>query len=196
MWSDDGNRRVRLDAGPVYLRRPDLQDYTAWAELRAQSRAFLEPWEPNWSPNDLERTAFRLRLRHYEDGERQDSHYAFFLFHSPSHALVGAINMSNVRRGVSQTATLGYWMGERFAGHGLMSAAVQRLCQHAFAGLGLHRLEAACQPHNLASRRVLVKAGFQLEGYAQRYLWLNGEWRDHLLFARMSDDDTHASARE
>lgn len=187
-WSDDTQRRTRLDAGPVYLRRPLPEDYADWAALRLESRDHLEPWEPSWGSSDLERSAYRLRLKHYEEGERSDTHYAFFLFAADSDRLVGAINMSNVRRGVAQCATFGYWTGKRYAGRGYMSAAVGRLCLHAFSTLGLHRVEAACQPHNLASRRVLQKAGFRLEGYAQRYLRLAGAWRDHLLFARMSDD--------
>jgi [ribosomal protein S5]-alanine N-acetyltransferase len=54
--------------------------------------------------------------------------------------------------------------------------------------LGLHRLEAACLPHNVASARVLEKAGFVREGRARRYLKINGVWQDHDLFALLQDD--------
>ena len=100
--------------------------------------------------------------------------------------LVGGLSLSNVRRGVAQTATLGYWAGEPYAGRGYTTDAVRGAVRFAFKTLGLHRVEAACVPENDRSRRVLEKAGFESEGRAREYLKINGVWRDHLLFGVVS----------
>lgn len=170
------------------LRAPQSQDYPAWAELRALSRTHLVPWEPVWAHDDLTRTAFRRRLRHYSREAREDHGYAFFIFDSTSGALLGGLTLANVRRGVTQSATLGYWMGAPHAHKGVMSAAVATLMPFVFKDLRLHRLEAATQPGNLASIRVLEKNGFEREGYAKSYLKINGAWQDHLLYARVAGE--------
>jgi ribosomal-protein-alanine N-acetyltransferase len=172
----------------VFLRTPSLADYQAWAELRAESRAFLTPWEPTWPADDLTRTAFRRRIRRYLTEIREDHAYPFFVFRQADYTLVGGITLSNVNRGMTQTATLGYWMGERYAGRGYMIRAVRALIPFAFGGLRLHRLEAACLPHNAASMRLLEKAGFQREGLARGLVCINGRWQDHIVFALLCDD--------
>lgn len=171
----------------VLLRVPDMADYDQWSRLRALSREFLEPWEPVWPANDLTRTAFRSRVRQYWRDIDDDAAYPYFIFDMTGQTLLGALTLSNVRRGVSQTATLGYWMGKPYAGQGYMSAAVRLTADFAFRHLSLHRIEAACLPHNQASIRLLGNCGFVHEGLARGYLKIAGEWRDHLLFARLSD---------
>ena len=166
----------------VLLRVPQMSDYGAWSSLRETSRDFLTPWEPTWPADDLGRSAFRRRLRRYAEDQRADSSYAFFLFRKSDHALVGGLTLANIRRGVAQAGSLGYWIGEPFARRGLMSGAVQALVPFGFGSLRLHRLEAACIPTNTASVRLLEKAGFVREGYAREYLCINGLWQDHLLF--------------
>ena len=130
--------------------------------------------------------AFRRRLRRYAEDQRADQSYAFFLFRKSDDALIGGLTLANIRRGVAQAGSLGYWIGEPFARRGLMSGAVQALVPFAFGSLRLHRLEAACIPSNAASIRLLEKAGFVREGYAREYLCINGLWQDHLLFARLN----------
>src|SRR5690606_17322004 len=76
---------------------------------------------------------------------------------------------------------LGYWMGQSFAGKGIMTEAVGTVLPFVFETLDLHRIHAAFLPHNMASRRVLEKNGFVEEGYAERYLQINGRWEDHVL---------------
>ena len=100
---------------------------------------------------------------------------------------MGALTLSNVRRGVAQTATLGYWMGKPFARQGYMTGAVKLMLDVAFRHLWLHRIEAACLPSNQASIGLLGKCGFAPEGLARGYLKIAGEWRDHLLFARLAE---------
>lgn len=182
-----GDPPPTLRDGRALIRVPDMGDYEQWAALRAQSRAFLTPWEPIWPANDLTRTAFRSRIRQYWRDIDEDVAYPYFIFDRSGETLVGALTLSNVRRGVAQTATLGYWIGEAHARQGYMTAAVRLICDFAFRHLGLHRVEAACLPHNTPSIGLLRKCGFAHEGLAKGYLKIAGEWHDHLLFARLSD---------
>jgi [ribosomal protein S5]-alanine N-acetyltransferase len=163
-----------------------MDDFKAWVDLRKGSRGFLEPWEPEWQDDEFTRTAFRYRLHVYNKLSEEDRGQSLFIFNTSDQSLVGAININNIRRGVAQAATLGYWIGESFALQGLMTDAIQLLLPYCFNDLSLHRLEAACLPHNEASIAVLKKTGFEQEGYAQKYLKIAGKWEDHLLFARLT----------
>lgn len=176
----------------VSLRQPTMGDYPAWAQLRALSRHHLTLWEPQWSRDELSRSAFRRRLRQYQREQRDDQGYAFFIMHQADGTLLGSITLSNVRRGVAQSASVGYWIGLPHVRRGHMTDAVGAATRFAFAVLGLHRLEAACLPHNAASTRVLEKSGFLREGRARQYLKINGVWQDHDLFALLHAD--HAQA--
>ncbi len=183
-----GGQQPVIKAGAVYLRYPRMADFPAWARLRGESRAFLEPWEPVWASDELTKGAFRRRIKRYQKEARLDSAYAFFVFRYEDDALMGGCTLSNVRRGVTQCCALGYWVGERFARQGYMYDAVRALVPFIFTTLGLHRIEAACLPSNEPSKNLLTKAGFRQEGVALRYLQINGEWRDHVLFALLADE--------
>ena len=172
----------------VTLRTPQMGDYLAWAELRERSREFLTPWEPTWPADDLTRPAFRQRIRRYAEDLRTDQAYPFFLFRKEDGALVGGLALANIRRGVAQAGSLGYWVGAPYIRHGYMTAAVRALVPVAFELLRLHRVEAACIPTNIASIRLLEKSSFRREGYARAYLCINGMWQDHLLYARLGTD--------
>lgn len=171
----------------VWLRPPQMSDYAQWAELRALSRDHLTPWEPNWPRDELSRGSFRRRLRHYQREMREDLGYAFLLLDDGDDRLLGGVTLSNVRRGVTQSASLGYWLGKPFAGKGRMTQGVAAVLGYAFASLRLHRVEAACMPDNAASIRVLERNRFEREGYARSYLYIAGAWRDHVLYARIAD---------
>ena len=174
-----------IEGAGVFLRAPQTGDYAEWAALREASRAFLTPWEPTWPADDLTRSAFRRRLRRYAEDQRNDQAYAYFLFRSGDQVLVGGLTLANLRRGVAQAGSLGYWIGAPYARRGYMTAAVAALIPDAFSTLRLHRLEAACIPTNAASISLLEKTGFEREGYAREYLCINGQWQDHLLYARL-----------
>lgn len=177
-----------VEGDGVFLRAPQMADFPEWAALREASRAFLSPWEPTWPHDDLTRGAFRRRLKRYAEDLRSDQAYPFFLFRKSDSALVGGLTLANIRRGVAQAGSLGYWMGQRYAGRGYMTAAVGALLPFAFGALRLHRLEAACIPTNVASIRLLEKTGFAREGFAREYLCINGTWQDHLLYGLLRDD--------
>ena len=171
----------------VLLRTPQMTDYAEWAALRELSRDFLIPWEPTWPADDLSRTAFRRRIRRYAEDLRSDQGYAFLIVRNSDNTLVGGLTLANIRRGVAQAGSLGYWMGRPFVRHGYMTAAVSAVISFAFGTLRLHRLEAACIPTNNGSIRLLEKTGFIREGYARDYLCINGIWQDHLLYGRLKD---------
>ncbi len=173
---------LRIDGDGVSLRPPRVSDYPAWSELRRRSRAFLQPWEPTWPADDLSRAAYRRRLAAYQRDMDLGYGYAFLVFRREDEDLVGGITLSNIRRGVAQMGQIGYWAGEPYVRRGHTLAAARAISGFALGRLGLHRLEAACIPENDASHKLLLKAGFTLEGRAQAYLKINGEWRDHLLF--------------
>jgi [ribosomal protein S5]-alanine N-acetyltransferase len=169
----------------LVLRPPVMDDFPAWASLRLASRSFLEPWEPIWPADDLTRAAYRRR---YFPASGPDSLHPYFIFSASSGALLGGISFGHVRRGVSQSAMLGYWMGKPYAGKGIMTKAVPLALRQAFGPLKFRRIEAGCIPRNHASIRVLVANGFQKEGYAREFLCIAGVWEDHVIYARLKSD--------
>lgn len=177
-----------IEGRGVYLRVPQMKDFGPWHDLREASRAFLTPWEPLWPADDLTRGAFRRRLRRYARDILADEAYPFFVFRASDHVLLGGLTLSNVRRGVCQAASLGYWMGAPYAGQGYMKAAVSALLPAAYDMLHLRRIEAACMPTNGPSIHLLESCGFVREGYSREYLCINGVWEDHILFARLRHD--------
>lgn len=185
MSSDHG---LSLEGEGVRLRPPRMTDFPAWSQLRTQSAAFLQPWEPAWPQDDLTRAAFRRRLSVYARDLELGQGFPFLVFRETDNRLVGGLTLSNIRRGIAQTATLGYWIGHPHVRQGHTLAAVRAACRFCFTRLGLHRVEAACLPSNEASRNLLLKAGFSLEGKARAYLKINGAWRDHLLFGLLEDE--------
>lgn len=182
---------LRVEGDGVRLRPPKTSDYEEWRELRAQSRGFLQPWEPTWPADDLSRAAFRRRLLAYARDRDAGLAYPFFVFRAGDDALTGGITLSNIRRGVAQMGSIGYWCGRTYARQGLTLAAVRAVSGFAFRTLGLHRLEAACIPENAPSRRLLAQAGFREEGMASAYLKINGAWRDHVLFGQVTPYGGH-----
>lgn len=179
---------VRLENDTIFLRAPVERDWRAYAELRAESRQFLEPWEPVWPTDALTRESFQRRLSRYTADWRADAGYTFLIFRRSDDKVIGGISLSNVRRGVAQTGTLGYWMGKPHAGQGHMSAALRLVLDFCFEDLSLHRVEAACLPSNEPSQRLLRRCGFNEDGYARKYLKIRGEWHDHMLFSLLVEE--------
>ncbi len=168
---------------PVYLRSPQLSDYDSWRSLREDSQAHLTRWEQDWTAENLTLSSFRQRLRHFERDARRASGLSLFCFRNEDDALVGGLSLTNIRYGAARAGSLGYWIGAPFTRQGMGKALVEALLGHAFDGLNLNRVEAACQSENSASQHLLAGCGFALEGHAQDYLKINGAWRNHDLFA-------------
>ena len=123
-----------------------MSDFLQWAQLREQSRSYLTPWEPIWPSDDLTRAGFRRRLRRYVEDIAADRSYPFIIFRESDGAMIGGITLANVRRGIVQAGTIGYWVGEPHAHRGYMTAALRVLLPTLFGELNLHRIEAACIP--------------------------------------------------
>lgn len=177
-----------MPGGGLHLRHPEWADYEQWADLRLESRDYLVPWEPKWSGDHLSRQSYRNRLSVMKKMVGADEGYPFHLFRAGDDALVGACNLTEVRRKVSQSAALGYWIGERYTRQGYARAAVRAICRFGFETLGLHRIEAAVRPENEPSVELLRTSGFQFEGLCRGYLKIDGVWHDHHLYARLSSD--------
>jgi ribosomal-protein-alanine N-acetyltransferase len=187
-FATDPPARPLIRTQNLILRAPLAGDYSAWVSLRMESREFLTPWEPVWTEDDLTRASFRLRVKRASREIATDEAYSLFVLDSRSEALLGGLTLGLVRRGVAQACTLGYWMGQRHAGKGHMTEAVRGALEFAFSELALHRVEAACLPHNEPSRRLLERVGFKHEGEARGYLRINGVWADHLLYGMLASE--------
>ena len=179
---------VQLVGPKVMLRPPLRTDEKQWVAVREESRGFLEFWEPTWPSDATTPAAFRRRLKKITADWRDGATYAFLIFRRGDEAMLGGITLSNVRRGVAQSASAGYWMGKTHARNGYMAEAIQLTLDFSFDTLSLHRVEAACLPSNTPSKNLLMKSGFIQEGFARRYLRINGTWQDHVTFAVLRTD--------
>lgn len=181
-------RRVRIETERLTLRPPAHGDFRDWTALREASRDFLVPWEPAWAADHLSRKAFTNRVYWAQRSVASGSAVPLFLFRREDATLLGAITLDNIARGPSQSATLGYWIGERFARQGYMTEAIGGVVHHAFTTMDLSRIQAACLQENKASRGLLETCGFKYEGVAQAYLQINGRWRNHVLYSNLRED--------
>jgi [ribosomal protein S5]-alanine N-acetyltransferase len=182
------DRLPQLSCPTLYLRAPRSDDYPAWAKLRGESRRFLEPWEPRWRDDELSRNHFRELFLMYQKRAEEEHTFPFYLFDTVEHRLLGGVTLFNIRRGIAQMASIGYWIGEAHAARGHMTQALALLSHYAFGPLHLHRLEAACLPSNLPSQRLLRGSGFREEGMAKSYLQIAGTWEDHILFGKLASE--------
>jgi ribosomal-protein-alanine N-acetyltransferase len=187
LWRDAESEDTLFGQG-IRLRPPTIEDYESWAKLRGASRGHTEPWEPAWAADELTKGAYRRRLERYHQDRQGGGGYPFFVFNARDNVLLGACNLNNVRRGVLQSADIGYWIGSPFTRKGYTRAAVRRVLAYAFDDLGLHRVEAACRPENIASSTLLKSIGFQLEGHSREFLNIAGKWCDHDRYALITGD--------
>lgn len=179
---------LTIETPRLLLRLPEMADHVPWATLRRQSEDFLRPWEPSWSSDHFSRRAFRNRVYWAQRARDEGRALAFFLIRREDYRLIGAITLDNIRRGPAQSAQVGYWIGPDFARRGFMSEALSAAIGYAFTMIDLGRIEAACLPENVPSRGLLERAGFHYEGTAEKYLQINGRWRDHVLYAMLRAD--------
>lgn len=177
-----------IETERLSLRLPEMADHAAWVRLRREGEAFLRDWEPTWSADHFTRKAFRNRVYWASRARDEGRALPLFLVRRADARLLGAITLDNIRRGPSQSATIGYWIGPEHARQGYMSEALQAVVHHAFNVMDLSRIEAACLPENAPSRGLLERAGFKYEGVAQSYLQIAGRWRNHVVYANLRSD--------
>ena len=176
-WQD-----VRLRHGAVLLRPMVRRDRRAWQETRQRNAAWLVRWEATRpAGDDAPPLTYRGMVRDLRRQAKQGRCLPFTLLVDGRFA--GQVTVNNIVGGSARFASIGYWIDQRHAGRGHMPVAVALAADHCWFGLGLHRVEVAIRPENTASLRVVEKLGFPEIGYAPRYLHIDGEWRDHRLFA-------------
>ena len=108
--------------------------------------------------------------------------------------LAGQLTVSGIVGGSASWGQIGYWVDERLAGRGIIPTAVALAVDYCFGAMGLHRIEIAIRPENERSLRVVAKLGFRPEGLRPRYLHIDGDWRDHLVFALNAEEVPEGSA--
>jgi ribosomal-protein-alanine N-acetyltransferase len=172
-------------AALIYLRRLEVADAEALLEMLVRDRSFLDQWEPTRPEGFYTLETHRKRLARLQEAE---DFADFGIFLAAGDELVGRIQLSGISRGPFENAYLGYFVSERHNGRGYATEAVRQTVGAAFGELGLHRVQAAVMPRNVASVRVLEKAGFREEGFAPRYLQIAGSWEDHKLFAVTAEE--------
>ncbi len=164
------------------LRPISQRDGDAWRRLRAANRGWLGRWDAT-APSDshAQPRSFAAMVRTMRREARAGRQLPFVIEYDDR--FVGQLTVSNIVRGSAQYASVGYWIDEGHAGRGITTRAVAMAVDHCFSVLGLHRIEVAVRPENTSSLRVVEKLGIEQVGYAPRYLHIDGDWRDHLLFA-------------
>ena len=159
------------------------KDFEDWSSLRRRSRKHLQPWAPSWPKDANSRADWARRLHAWKAGWKRGRAYVFLVRRLKDGRLVGGVSLTNVRAWPANSASLGYWLGEDYQGHGFMQESVKAVCDWALSELQLHRVEAGILASNLRSRKVLEACGFLEEGHAKEYLEIAGVRRDHVLFA-------------
>jgi len=164
------------------LRPLRASDGEAWRLARQHNAAWLVSWDATVPPGgDARPSSFRALVRRLDRQARRGSSYPFAVLVDGCFA--GQVTVNNVVRGSALFASIGYWIDQRYAGRGVIPRAVALVVDHCFFELGLHRIEIAVRPENSNSLRVVEKLGLHEVGYAPRYLHIDGDWRDHRLYA-------------
>lgn len=172
----------------LYLRGLRPADARALLELRTTNRSFLEPFEPERSTGFYTFGAQAREIERDERERRDQAAYPFGIFLTAGDRLIGRIRLSSVVRGAWHNANLGYFIDQHHSGRGHATEAIGLAVSFAFTTAGLHRVQAAVMTHNPASMRALEKNGFRREGFAERYLFINGKWQDHIIFAITAEE--------
>ena len=180
---------LELAGQRIILRTLRESDFEPWHEVRVRCRDWLVPWEPRPAgapPPTEDRASFAARCALRERERQIGSGYGFGIF--VGGRFVGELTLSSIQRGPFQSASIGYWVDQAWAGQGLVPEAVVVTLRFAFEMLGLHRVEISIIPRNTASRRVVEKLDLRLEGVSERFLEIDGEWEDHVRYAMTAEE--------
>ncbi len=171
--------------GPVSIRLVRQRDARVLQSELLGNRGWLRPWEatsPDGPVSFDMKLAIRRLLQQYRDGGGVP------LVMEYEGEVAGQLNVWGVSRGSLSSATIGYWVSERFAGRGITPTSVALATDLCFHELRLHRMEICIRPENRASLRVVEKLGFRYEGLRRRYIHIDGDWRDHYCFALVREE--------
>ncbi|MDT0158572.1 GNAT family protein [Microbacterium sp. ARD32] len=174
-----------MQHGPVGLRLIRARDARTVQRELLSNRAWLQPWEAT-VPGGIATFDMRVSIRRLLQQHRDGIGYPFVMEYDGE--IAGQLNIWGVARGSLCSATIGYWVSERFAGRGITPTAVALATDASFGRFGLHRMEICIRPENRASLRVVQKLGFRYEGLRRRYIHIDGDWRDHHAFALVKED--------
>lgn len=173
---------ARLTHGDVVLRPLSPRDARAWQQARRRNADWLRPWDATVPPGSRQQPkTFRAMSRDLARSAREGKAMPFVV--EIEGRFVGQVTVSNIVRGSAQFASLGYWLDQEYAGRGVMPLAVALVIDHCFFTAGLHRIEICVRPENTNSLRVVEKLGLREVGFAPRFLHIDGEWRDHRIYA-------------
>jgi [ribosomal protein S5]-alanine N-acetyltransferase len=162
------------------------EDAPVLAHLASVNRDFLAPWEPARAEVHFTEPGQRLAIQAVLAEHAQGRSLPLVIVDEAAQ-VVGRINLNNIVRGASQSASLGYWLDQASGGRGLATAAVRDITRLAFAELGLHRIQADTLVDNVPSQRVLARTGFVRMGLAPSYLKIAGRWQDCILHQLIND---------
>lgn len=184
---------ARLAHGPVGVRPLRLRDASAWVEVRVRNEGWLAPWEGRpqslpigtWAERHSA-AVFASMVRTLRREARAGRCLPFAVTYDGR--LAGQVTVSGVTRGAFDSASVGYWVDERVSGRDIATTALALVVDHCFEAVGLHRVEADVRPENAPSLRVVQKLDFRAEGLHRRYLYIDGDWRDHRCFAVLRED--------
>jgi ribosomal-protein-alanine N-acetyltransferase len=180
---------LRVAAGVIRLRPVRVRDGPQWSQIRLADRAHLEPWEPSaeldWNVRHT-LSSWPALCSAVRAEARKGRALPFTI--ELDGRFCGQLTIGNVTHGALRSAWIGYWVSSAVAGAGVATGAVALGVDHCFTEVRLHRVEATVRPENTASRAVLTRIGFREEGRLQRYLDVDGAWRDHLLVALTAEE--------
>ena len=180
---------VVLKHNNIVLRPLGFRDRRAWLKIRENNKNWFKEWEATLpGESNLNPASFYQVVKNLRDEAR--SHRALPFVITVDGSLAGQVTVANINYGSTRSAYIGYWIGEEFAGRGYTPLAVAMAIDHCFKSLKLHRIEIAIRPENIKSLRVVEKLGLRSEGARPKFLHINGEWRDHLIFAINEDEIT------
>ncbi|HTL42102.1 MAG TPA: GNAT family protein [Pseudolysinimonas sp.] len=174
-----------LRDGAVTIRPIRQRDARVLERELAANRSWLRQWEAT-NPHGPLSFDTRASIRSLQSNARGGAGLPFAV--EVDGEFAGQLNVSSIAYGSLSSATIGYWVAERFAGRGVTPTAVALATDHCFFTMGLHRMEICIRPENGPSLRVVEKLGFRYEGLRRRFIHINGDWRDHFCFALTAEE--------
>ena len=178
-----------IESSRIIIRHPKRRDWRAWVNLRQESHNFLQKWEPYWDIKQCNKSGYMRQLKTQRTKAAYDQAYSFLCFKKDSKVLLGGINISNIQRGVVQTCNIGYWLGEKNIGNGYMEESIKAIIPYIYEQLKIHRIQAFTLENNIASRKLIEKVNFKKEGVLREAMKINNEWRDHVIYSLLLNDN-------